>query len=149
MSIQTFKKVFAEDLVRLRKEIEAYRHEEKLWYKEGAIANPAGNLCLHLVGNLNTYIGATLGNSGYVRDRPAEFSSTNISKAELLKKIDDTMAVVDRSLDVVREEQLGDEYPSLVLDEKTTIDYMLTHLVAHLGYHLGQINYHRRLLDHH
>lgn len=147
MSIQTFRKIFARDLGRLRKEIDTYTLEEKIWYTEGAITNSAGNLCLHLAGNLNTYIGATLGSSGYIRDRDAEFALKDVPKTELLKKIDDTIAVVDRSLAMLREEQLNEEYPLLVFDEKTTIDYMLTHLAAHFSYHLGQVNYHRRLLD--
>jgi uncharacterized damage-inducible protein DinB len=147
MSIHTFRKIFARDLARLHKEIEAYKLEKNIWHIEKSIANSAGNLCLHLVGNLNTYIGATLGNSGYIRDREAEFSLKNIDKTELLKKIDDTIVVVDRSLSLLREEQLGDEYPLLVLEEKTTTEYMLTHLAAHFSYHLGQVNYHRRLLD--
>lgn len=147
MSVQTFKKLFARDLGKLRKEIESYQHEKKIWYTEGTIANSTGNLCLHLVGNLNTYIGATIGNSGYIRNRDAEFALKDIPKNELLQKIDSTIAVVDRSLDVLREEQLNDEYPLLVWDTTTSIEFMLTHLAAHLSYHLGQINYHRRLLD--
>ena len=148
MSIQTFRQLFARDLRRLRKEIESYQHEHKLWYTQGAIANSAGNLCLHLVGNLNTYIGATIGNSGYIRNRDAEFSLKSIAKAQLLQQIDDTITVVDRSLEIMREEQLNEEYPLLVFDAKTSVEFMLTHLAAHLSYHLGQINYHRRLLDH-
>ncbi|GAB3246082.1 hypothetical protein GCM10027347_00710 [Larkinella harenae] len=145
--LQTIKTLFTRDLNRLRREIELYRDETKLWVTDGQIANPAGNLCLHLVGNLNTYIGAVLGNSGYVRHRDREFSLRNVPRSELLQQIDDTLDVVLRSLDRVSEAQLRADYPLLVFDEKTTTEFLLVHLTTHLTYHLGQINYHRRLLD--
>lgn len=144
---QVLKTVFNRDLAKLRSEIAAYKHEANLWKIEKDIANPAGNLCLHLVGNLNTYIGAILGNSGYIRNRDLEFSLRNIPKAELLSKIDETIKVVDRVLDTLTSEQLQQEYPQLVLAEKTSTEFFLVHLATHLTYHLGQVNYHRRLLD--
>ena len=124
-----------------------YKDETKLWYIEKGIANSAGNLCLHLVGNLNTYIGAELGKTGYVRHRELEFSLKDISKAELLSKVDETIRVVEQVLDDLTDEQLSEEYPILVFAEKTPTQYFLMHLATHLTYHLGQINYHRRLLD--
>ncbi|UFH55356.1 DinB family protein [Spirosoma sp. KNUC1025] len=147
MLIQTLKTLFLRDLGKLRQEIDAYKDEAKIWYIEKGIANSAGNLCLHLVGNLSTYIGAELGKTDYVRHRELEFSLKDIPKAELLTKIDETSAVVDKALDTVTDAQLEDEYPLLVFDEKTTTGYFLVHLTTHLTYHLGQINYHRRLLD--
>ncbi|MVM32324.1 DUF1572 domain-containing protein [Spirosoma sp. HMF4905] len=147
MLIQTLKALFRRDLERLRDEIDLYKDESKLWYIEKGIANSAGNLCLHLVGNLNTYIGAEFGKTGYVRNREHEFSLKNIPKAELLSMIDETMGIVDKALDMVTDEQLEEEYPMLVFDEPTTTGYFLVHLTTHLTYHRGQINYHRRLLD--
>ncbi|GAB3933177.1 DinB family protein [Larkinella terrae] len=145
--LQTLKSLFARDLQKLRREIELYRNEEKLWVAAPGITNPAGNLCLHLVGNLNTYIGAVLGQSGYIRNRELEFWLRDVPRSELLQKVDDTLAVVLRSLDQMTEEQLLEDYPMLVFEEKTSTEYFLTHLTTHLTYHLGQINYHRRLLD--
>lgn len=147
MLIQTLKSLFNRDLHKLKSEIEQYQHEEKLWYVEKAITNSAGNLCLHLIGNLNTYIGAELGKTGYVRHRELEFSSKNIPKAELVRMVEETIKVVNTALDHVTEKELEDEYPILVFAEKTTTEYLLVHLATHLTYHLGQINYHRRLLD--
>lgn len=147
MIIQTLKLLFRRDLNRLRQEIDAYKDERKIWYIEKGIANSAGNLCLHLVGNLNTYIGAEFGKTGYVRHWELEFSLKDIPKAELLQKIDETIIVVDKALDNVSDEQLHQEYPMLVFDEMTSTEYLLVHLTTHLTYHLGQINYHRRLLD--
>ncbi len=144
---QVLKTIFNRDLTKLRSEIASYKQEANLWKIEKDIANSAGNLCLHLVGNLNTYIGAILGNSGYIRNRDLEFSAKDIAKDELLQKIDETVAVVERVLDALTPEQLKAEYPQLVLAEKTTTEFFLVHLATHLTYHLGQVNYHRRLID--
>ncbi|PSL23104.1 DinB family protein [Chitinophaga ginsengisoli] len=146
-TLTALKEIFNRDLNKLKKEISLYQHEPALWITEANIANTAGNLCLHLVGNLSTYIGAQLGDSGYVRHRELEFSLKDVSREELLQKIDDTISVVDKTLNGLSEEKLTEEYPIVVFDGKTTTAYMLIHLSAHLGYHLGQINYHRRLLD--
>jgi len=147
MLIETLKDLFIRDLKRLRKEIELYNHEENLWKIEVNIANSAGNLCLHLVGNLNTYIGNVIGKIDYVRNRESEFSLKNISRKELLEKIDSTIQVINQSLDRMNPNDLAKEYPVLVFDEKTTTEYFLIHLAMHLSYHLGQVNYHRRLID--
>jgi uncharacterized damage-inducible protein DinB len=147
MLINTLKRLFTRDLLALRSEIELYRNEENLWKIEGAIANSAGNLCLHLVGNLQTYIGREIGKTAYVRNRELEFSLKNVPKKELLDKIDDTLLVVNKSLSQLDENTLGDEYPIIVFAEKTSTEYLLVHLTTHLAYHLGQINYHRRLID--
>jgi uncharacterized damage-inducible protein DinB len=118
-----------------------------LWVIEESIANSAGNLCLHLIGNLNTYIGAEIGKTGYIRRRELEFSLKNVSKKELIENIESTIEMVESALDLLTEEELKKEYPLLVFAEKTSTGYLLIHLTVHLGYHLGQINYHRRLLD--
>jgi hypothetical protein len=147
MIIETLKALFARDLAKLRTEISMYSTEANLWKVDKMIANSAGNLCLHLVGNLNTYIGKELGGTGYVRDRDAEFALKNVPKSELLDKIDNTLRIVDLSLGKLSSSDLQKQYPVLVLKEATTIEYFLIHLATHLTYHLGQINYHRRLLD--
>ncbi|AKD57924.1 DinB family protein [Spirosoma radiotolerans] len=147
MLIQTLKKLFRRDLEKLRREIDQYKNEDVIWHTERNIANSAGNLCLHLAGNLNTYLGAELGKTGYVRHRELEFSLKDVPRAELLQKIDDTIVVVDNALSTLTEAQLEEEYPMLVFEEKTSTGYFLVHLATHLTYHLGQINYHRRLLD--
>jgi uncharacterized damage-inducible protein DinB len=147
MLIETLKTIFNRDLRRLRNEIGLYKSEERIWHTEKGIANSAGNLCLHLVGNLNTYIGGVIGNTGYIRQRELEFSLKDIPRSELIRKIDDTMVVVDNALSGLTERNLHLEYPILVFSEKTSTEYMLVHLATHLTYHLGQVNYHRRLLD--
>lgn len=147
MLTETLKKLFNRDLSKLKSEIEAYQKEENLWRIDHGIANPAGNLCLHLVGNLNTYIGAILGGTDYVRNRELEFTLKDIPKQELINMIEATIGVVSKTLDQVSKEQMDNEYPILVFEEKTSTEFFLVHLATHLTYHLGQINYHRRLLD--
>lgn len=144
---ETLKSLFTRDLNKLKLEIESYNNETTIWHIEKDIANSAGNLTLHLIGNLNTFIGAEIGKSGYIRNRDLEFSLKNIPRAELIVKIDATLKIVEQALDTLTDEQLRSEYPLLVFKEKTSTEFFLVHLATHLAYHLGQINYHRRLLD--
>lgn len=143
-SLQT---LFSRDLQKLKTEIDAYKNEDNLWKIDKNILNSAGNLSLHLVGNINHFIGAVLGNSGYVRNRELEFSLKNIPKAELILQIEKTISVVNSSLEKLSEEDLKKEYPIEALGYTMTTEYFLIHLFGHLSYHLGQVNYHRRLLD--
>ena len=143
----TFITLFNRDLNRLHKEIEAYTDEAVLWETAEGITNPAGNLCLHLVGNLNEYIGRQIGRIPYQRNRSLEFSASGISQKELLTLIKNTQEVVEMSLENMKNEQLSDKYPENVLGYDMTVHYFLVHLNGHLNWHLGQINYHRRLLS--
>jgi len=143
----TLKTIFRRELEKLKREIELYKDETRLWIIDKGIANSAGNLCLHLIGNLNTYIGKELGGTGYIRNRDLEFSQKNIPRDELQKRIDETIRVVEKALNRITDQQLEEEYPTPVFDHKMSTEFFLVHLIAHLTYHLGQINYHRRLLD--
>ena len=147
MVIETLQKIFKRDLEKLKQEIASYRNESNLWKVDKSIANSSGNLCLHLVGNLNAYISVEIGKTGYVRNRDLEFSLKNIPQLQLVKMIEDTIVVVEDGLNKLNENDLEREYPLLVFKEKTSTGYFLIHLAVHLGYHLGQVNYHRRLLD--
>jgi hypothetical protein len=147
MLIETFKFLFNRDLLKLKQEIESYNDQSKLWYVEKGISNCAGNLCLHLIGNLNHFIGATIGNTGYVRNRELEFSQKNIPADELVNRINDTVIVIENALDKLSDDILREDFPLLYNNEKVSTMHMLTHLLTHLDYHLGQINYYRRLYD--
>ena len=147
MLTETLIKLFNRDLKKLKTEIELYNDESNLWIVEPNISNCAGNLCLHIVGNLNAFIGAGLGNAGYVRQRDLEFSLKNVPRIELLEQIDKVMIIVERTLKALTDEDLQKEYKRRVFEEEMTTEFFLVHLVAHLSYHLGQINYHRRLLE--
>lgn len=144
---QTIKSLYRRDLEKLKTEISSYQDESKIWSVEKDVTNSAGNLCLHLIGNLNAFIGAEIGKSGYVRQRDLEFSNKNIPKSELLPMIDDTLVAVENAIDSMKDEQFDEEYPLVFFKEKMTTGCFLIHLTTHLAYHLGQINYHRRLLD--
>jgi uncharacterized damage-inducible protein DinB len=144
--LETLKTLFNRDLKRLVTEIKQYSDEADIWKVKGEINNSAGNLCLHLVGNLNTYIGKELGKTGYVRNRELEFSLKDIPRQELIQMVENTIDVINYTLDRLDEKHLESEYPVLVFENKTSTGYLLVHLATHLTYHLGQINYHRRLI---
>ena len=146
MLIETLKSLFNRDLNKLKTEIDSYKNESQIWQIDKNISNSAGNLCLHLIGNINTYIGAELGKTGYIRDRPLEFSLKDIPKSELISKIEQTIVVVNTTLDSLTEADLEAIYPQIVFEKEMTTGFFLVHLATHLGYHLGQINYHRRLI---
>ena len=139
--------IFERDLNKLVEEINLYRDADSLWIIKESISNSAGNLCLHLVGNLNHFIGATLGHTGYVRHRDDEFSLKNIPRQDLVTNIKNCALVVKNTLDKLPAEDLDMDFPLEVFGRKVKTDFMLMHLTTHLTYHLGQINYHRRLID--
>lgn len=147
MLVETLKSLFNRDLNKLKVEIESYQNENQLWAIDKDISNSGGNLCLHLIGNINTYIGAEIGKTGYIRNRPLEFSLKDIPKSELIGKIEETIIVVNNTLDLLSEEDLNAIYPQIVFEKEMTTGFFFVHLSTHLAYHLGQINYHRRLLD--
>lgn len=138
--------LYERDLNKLRSEVEQFTNEDDLWKVSDGISNSAGNLCLHLTGNLQHFIGAVLGGSGYVRDRDAEFADKNVSRNELLSNIDSTLNIVRTTLEKLSDEDMSANYPIEVFGHQMTTAYFLTHLTTHFNYHLGQINYHRRLL---
>ena len=140
-------KLFKRDLKKLQVEIELYNNENNLWLIHKDVTNCAGNLCLHLVGNLNAFIGAELGHTGYIRHRDLEFSLKDIPRVKLLSQINDTIIMVEDVLNKLTAEDLEKNFPIDVFKEKMTTEFFLVHLSTHLAYHLGQINYHRRLLD--
>ncbi len=144
---ESFIELFDRDLNKLKDEISLFNSEEDLWKISGKIKNTAGNLCLHLCGNLKTFIGANLGNSGYIRNRDAEFSGTNIPKEDLIKNIDETIEAVNSALTYMDEKELDNIYKQDFLKKNVSTAFFLVHLIGHLNYHLGQINYLRRMLS--
>jgi uncharacterized damage-inducible protein DinB len=139
--------LFERDLQKLKTEIELYKAEENIWLVKEGIGNSAGNLCLHLVGNLSHFIGATLGNTGYIRHREDEFSLKNILRQDLITNIENCRLIVKNTLLKLTATDLEKEFPQQVFAKSINTEMMLMHLATHLTYHLGQINYHRRLLD--
>lgn len=147
MLTTTLKALFRRDLEKLIQELSEYTKESRIWVTEIGISNSAGNLALHLVGNLNTFIGLHLGHTGYVRDREAEFSLKDVPRKTLITMIEDTIVVIDKVMDELTPEQVDGLYPIEVFGGPIYTGHFLVHLSGHLMYHLGQVNYHRRLLD--
>lgn len=140
-------KIFDRDFDRLKQEMEAFHQESNLWKTTGNITNSAGNLCLHLVGNLNNYIGKNMGEVPYVRDREAEFSLKDVPRGNLIQQVEKTKEVVLSTLRNMNKEKLEERHVENVFGYPMTNTYFLIHLTAHFSYHLGQINYLRRVLE--
>jgi uncharacterized damage-inducible protein DinB len=138
--------VMVRELRAVRREIEAYPDDASEWRVPGGITNSAGTLALHLAGNVQHYVGAILGGTGYVRDRAAEFSRRDVPRAEILAQLDAGVAAVERGLTRVPDSALAAEYPEKIAGHTVSTGEWLIHLAAHLAYHLGQIDYHRRLV---
>lgn len=138
---------FERDLNKLKDELLLFKNEEDLWMVKGDVKNSAGNLFLHLNGNLNHFIGSVLGSSGYIRERDKEFSSKNVPCEKILTDLEKTTTVVMNTLRNLSEDIFEKDYPLEKHDRVVKTDHMLMHLLTHLNYHLGQINYLRRLTE--
>ena len=146
MIANDLKKLFLRDLDRLKTECEAYEDKSKMWEKVDGINNSAGNLTMHLTGNLQHFVGAILAKNGYVRKRDFEFNG-KVSYGELLSDIETTKQVIENYFDKADPDSFTSNYPLEPFGYPMTIHYFLTHLQGHFNYHLGQINYHRRILS--
>src|SRR4051812_44865207 len=98
MMIQTFSEFFLHDLNKLKEEISLYKNESDLWKVEKQISNSGGTLTLHLIGNLKHFIGAQLGNTGYVRQRDKEFSDRNVPREKMLSEIEEVVLILKKVL---------------------------------------------------
>jgi hypothetical protein len=134
------------DLQALRREVEAYPDDRTLWQSVPGIINTAGTLVLHLTGNVQHFLGARLGGTDYVRDRPAEFARRNVPRAELLQEIDAARSAVRTGMDRLPEAQLAADFPEVIAGDRFVTGDYLVHLATHFAYHLGQLDYHRRVV---
>lgn len=134
------------DLSKMQEEIGLYKDESLLWETSEGISNSAGNLALHVAGNLQHFIGATLGNSGYVRQRELEFSSKNVPAEQLISELEKAKLAVRTTLSNLNVAELKKPFPIDVFKQGMSTEMFLLHLLTHTSYHLGQINYHRRIL---
>ena len=144
MAIESLIYLFERDLKRLSSEIKAYPDERLFWEVLPGSTNSGGNLALHLIGNLNHFIGHVIGQSNYQREREKEFSSKDIGRDEILNSIQECSIVLVETLKKLDPSLLQEEFPIQVFQDKYSYEQMLIHLAGHLNYHLGQINYHRR-----
>jgi hypothetical protein len=138
--------VMTRELKALRREVESYPSDEELWRGAEGITNPGGNLVLHLAGNIQYFLGTVLGGTGYKRYRDAEFGSRDVPRDQLLREVDAAIAAVETGLGRVRDADLGKPFPEPVGGVTPTTGAFLAHLAVHLGYHLGQVDYHRRIV---
>ena len=134
------------DLGTVRREVEAYPKEQDLWREVPGIANVGGTLVLHLAGNIQHYFGARLGGTGYVRDRPAEFARRNVRRSELLGELAAAHVALEAARNAGRVTDLLADFPEVVSGARVAINEYLMHLVAHFAFHLGQLDYHRRVV---
>lgn len=136
--------ILLRDISKIQEEVSSYSDEQAMWQVWDGISNSAGNLALHVAGNLQHFIGATLGNSGYIRQRELEFSQKNVPANEVVQELEKAKEAVRTTLQNLPDEVLQMPFPIVVFREGMTTMEFLLHLVTHTNYHLGQINYHRR-----
>lgn len=134
------------ELDALRREIEAYPNEDLIWSLPPGAPNSAGTLTLHLSGNLQHYVGALLGGTGYVRDRDAEFATRDVSRPDLLEHIVAAEQAIRSVLPELAESTLDEPFPEQMRGVTVSTRQALLQLAVHLAYHLGQVDFHRRLL---
>lgn len=138
--------ILVRELTSLRQEIEAYPGDADLWRVVPGIANPGGTLALHLAGNLQHFVGAILGGTSYLRNRDAEFSARGLSKAQLVAQVNEAISAVEHTFRLLGPSDLASEYPEPVGKVRVNTGDFLIHLASHLAYHLGQVDYHRRIV---
>lgn len=140
-------KFYERDIRKLIEEVNLFRNEEDLWRPLGSVKNSGGNLVLHIIGGLNHHIGATLAKTGYVRDRDQEFSRKGVERKDLVAQLEKLIPVINDTLNALTPEQMEAEFPRFFDIEGTSTSYVLLQLSLHLNYHLGQVNYLRRILE--
>lgn len=146
MTTKELNQLFQRDLDKLGTELAAYTDEHSIWVVAEGIANSGGNLAMHLFGNLRTFIGLDLGGIPYTRDREREFAAKGVPRSTLLEELAEVKKVISTTLLEIDQARLGEISERNFFGYEMTIGYFLVHLFGHFSYHLGQINYHRRLL---
>lgn len=139
-------RVLVRDVKAVRRELEAYPDEVSVWALPPGVANSGGTLALHLAGNLQHFFGAVLGGSGYKRDRAAEFAKRDVLRSALIVELEAAIVAIELGMSQVSEARLAEEFPEAIAGHRIVMGEWLIHLVSHTGYHLGQIDYHRRLV---
>lgn len=138
---------YERDLRKLIAELNLFKNEEDLWRTQGSVKNSSGNLALHIIGGLNYLVGAMLAQTGYVRDRDQEFARKGVARAELVAGLEALIPMIKNTLNNFTQENMDAEYPIPFDNMKTSNSYVLVALLAHINYHLGQVNYLRRILE--
>lgn len=143
----TLAEFYERDLRKFIEEINLFNDEANLWKTAGGVKNTSGNLALHIIGGTNYLIGAVLGKTGYIRNRDLEFIQKDVPRHELISKLEALIDIVVKTITSTTPEDLEADYPIFFDKPKTSVSYVLVQLLAHLNYHLGQVNYLRRILE--
>ena len=138
---------YERDLRKMIAEVNAFSNEEDLWRTQGTVKNTAGNLVLHIIGGLNHFIGATLAHTGYVRNRDQEFADKGVKKEELAGGLEKLIPMINETLNALTQENMEAEYPVVFDKPGNATSTVLLQLALHLNYHLGQVNYLRRIFE--
>lgn len=146
MTLPAIATVLVRELRALGRELDAYPTDADVWRQPPGLPNSAGTLALHAAGNLRHFVGAVLGGDAYVRDRDAEFSARGVSRAELRAALEAAAEVVARVVPSLEAAVLAAPFPVPVANRRVRTDEFLVHLATHLAYHLGQVDYHRRIV---
>jgi len=148
MKTEFYTQLYQRDLSRVTEELKKYPDDNSLWEVLPGTTNSGGNLMQHLIGNLKTFIGNPYGYINYERDRTAEFNARLFTKEELIAEFNQLSEIITAAVSSLTSDHLDENYPPeiKVVNEEQTVEYVLIHLLAHLSYHTGQINYHRRYI---
>jgi len=138
---------YERDLRKMIDEINSFKNEENIWQTHGVIKNSCGNLASHVTGGLNYYIGAILANTGYVRNRNLEFTIKDVPRKEIVAQLEALIQMIRTTLESFDQERMETEFPLEFDNARNSHTYVLTQLLVHLNYHLGQVNYLRRTLE--
>lgn len=138
--------LFSRDLTRLIQELQAFPGDEAVWQLAPGVKNSAGNLVLHLEGNLREFIGRQLGGVPYSRARDQEFALSGLSREDLVQRMEQVKELVAKVVGQLSDAELAAAYPERLLETTLSSYDFLVHLHGHLNYHLGQIDYLRRIL---
>jgi hypothetical protein len=138
---------YERDLRKLIEEVNLFKNEEDLWRTQGSVKNPSGNLVLHIIGGLNYLIGTTLAQTGYVRDRDQEFIRKGVARKDLVAQLEKLIPMINETVNAFTQEQMEADYPRFFDKPETSTGYVLVQLLLHLNYHLGQVNYLRRIFE--
>jgi len=146
MNTEFYTQLYNRDIIRVTEELKKYPDDQSLWEVLPGTTNSGGNLLQHLIGNLKTFVGNPFGQLNYERNRDAEFNSRLFTKEELIIEFNQLSAVIGDAISTLTDQALNESYPAeiKVVNDVQTVEYVLIHLLAHLSYHTGQINYHRR-----
>jgi len=143
-----FARLFERDLTRMIEQIRAYPDEESLWRTAGSIKNGAGTLALHVAGNLEHFVWSSLGGGGYVRDRDAEFAQRGVARAEVVAGLERCREHVVETLSGLDDARMDEPFPGPLPERLSgSVHWFLVHLAGHMSWHLGQMDYHRRILN--